>query len=216
MILLVELTVEEVVAAVKSFPNGSAGGVDGLRPQRLKDMLAGPSNGATAALSEALAKQERQANQEAAAEACPGILFPSRSDLSLLGAPLLEEAVRAKTSKIKLVHSNLNLLFAHQALFLLKNCLCLPKLLYILRCSPVWKAPWVLQEFNEVVRTSLAEITNVEMTSGPRRQATLPVSLGGLGIRRTEEIALPAFLASIHSVRQLVPTSFLELTWTVK
>ncbi|GAV09476.1 hypothetical protein RvY_19015 [Ramazzottius varieornatus] len=34
-----EVTVEEILAAVKSFPNGSAGGVDGLRPQHLKDML---------------------------------------------------------------------------------------------------------------------------------------------------------------------------------
>ncbi|GAU92580.1 hypothetical protein RvY_04643 [Ramazzottius varieornatus] len=68
---------------------------------------------------------ERQAVQERAAVACPGILFRSRSDLNLLGAPLmeegLEEAVRAKTSKIRLVNANLNLLFAHH--FLLKNCL---------------------------------------------------------------------------------------------
>ncbi|GAU95301.1 hypothetical protein RvY_06943 [Ramazzottius varieornatus] len=116
----------------------------------------------------------------------------------------LERAVRAKTSKIRLVNANLNLLFAHQALFLLKNCLCLPKLLYILRCSPVWKVPALLREFDEVVRSSLSEIANTGMSSGPWRQATLPVGLGGLGIRRTEEVALPAFLASLHSVRQLV------------
>ncbi|GAU96967.1 hypothetical protein RvY_08331 [Ramazzottius varieornatus] len=40
-----EVTVEEILAAVKSFPNGSAGGVDGLRPQHLKDMLSGAPNG---------------------------------------------------------------------------------------------------------------------------------------------------------------------------
>ncbi|GAU94691.1 hypothetical protein RvY_06416 [Ramazzottius varieornatus] len=51
-----EVTVEEVVAAVGSFPNGTAGGLDGLRPQHIKDMLTGASNGATVALSEALAK----------------------------------------------------------------------------------------------------------------------------------------------------------------
>ena len=28
----------EIVAAIKTFPNGSSGGVDGLRPQHLKDM----------------------------------------------------------------------------------------------------------------------------------------------------------------------------------
>ncbi|GAU99276.1 hypothetical protein RvY_10302 [Ramazzottius varieornatus] len=35
-------------------------------------------------------------------------------------------------------------------------------------------------------------------------QASLPVSIGGLGIRRTERIALPAFMASIHPVQALV------------
>ena len=35
---------EEVARAVRSFPNGSAGGPDGLRPQHLKDMI-GPSAG---------------------------------------------------------------------------------------------------------------------------------------------------------------------------
>ncbi|GAU89490.1 hypothetical protein RvY_02037 [Ramazzottius varieornatus] len=48
--------VEEILAAVKRFPNGSAGGVDGLRPQHLKDMLSGAPNGATVALAEALAE----------------------------------------------------------------------------------------------------------------------------------------------------------------
>ncbi|GAV01250.1 hypothetical protein RvY_11990 [Ramazzottius varieornatus] len=52
----------------------------------------------------------------------------------------------------------------------------------------------------------MSEITNTGMSSGPWRQATLPVSLGGLGIRRTEEVVLPAFLASLHSVQQLVLT----------
>ncbi|GAV09477.1 hypothetical protein RvY_19016 [Ramazzottius varieornatus] len=42
------------------------------------------------------------------------------------------------------------------------------------------------------------------MSSGSWRQATLPVGLGGLGIRRTEEVALPTFQASLHSVQQLV------------
>ncbi|XP_055328595.1 uncharacterized protein LOC129581495 [Paramacrobiotus metropolitanus] len=36
------------------------------------------------------------------------------------------------------------------------------------------------------------------------RQASLPVSRGGIGLRRSEELALPAFLASIHSVGDLV------------
>ena len=35
---ILEVPIEEIVKAIKSFPNGSAGGPDGLRPQHLKDM----------------------------------------------------------------------------------------------------------------------------------------------------------------------------------
>ncbi|GAU92221.1 hypothetical protein RvY_04333 [Ramazzottius varieornatus] len=41
-------------------------------------------------------------------------------------------------------------------------------------------------------------------------QASLPVSIGGLGIRRTERITLPAFMASIHSVQALVLSIYPE------
>ncbi|GAV00437.1 hypothetical protein RvY_11284 [Ramazzottius varieornatus] len=41
-------------------------------------------------------------------------------------------------------------------------------------------------------------------------EASLPVSMGGLGIRRTERIALPAFMASIHSVQALVLSIYPE------
>ena len=33
---------EEILGAIKSFPNGSAGGPDGLRPQHLKDLIHSP------------------------------------------------------------------------------------------------------------------------------------------------------------------------------
>ena len=54
--LPVDVTVEEVLAAVQSFPNGSAGEIDGLRPQHLKDMLNQPIGPARSSLAEALAK----------------------------------------------------------------------------------------------------------------------------------------------------------------
>jgi hypothetical protein len=55
-----------------------------------------------------------------------------------------------------------------------------------------------------MIRTSLASVTNTDMTDSVWRQASLPVSKGGLGIRRTDELAIPAFLASVYSVQQLV------------
>ncbi|GAU99275.1 hypothetical protein RvY_10301 [Ramazzottius varieornatus] len=47
-----DVTVDEIMAAVQSFPNGSAGGIDCLHPQLLKDMLAGAADGTTTALAE--------------------------------------------------------------------------------------------------------------------------------------------------------------------
>ena len=136
------------------------------------------------------------------------IRFPKREELSLLGSPLLPEAITKamdkKTSTIRLLTSRLTDLQAHQALFILKNCLSTPKVLYVLRSSPAWTRKDKLEEFDSMIRSSLASITNTDMTDAVWRQATLPVSKGGLGIRRTEELALPAFLASVHSVRHLI------------
>ena len=55
-----------------------------------------------------------------------------------------------------------------------------------------------------MIRSSLAAVTNTAMTDSVWRQATLPVARGGLGIRRTEEIAIPAFLASVFFVKDLL------------
>jgi hypothetical protein len=63
-----------------------------------------------------------------------------------------------------------------------------------------------MTEFDNMLRVSLANITNMDMTDVVWKQATLQVSRGGLGIRRTEELALSAFLASVHSVSTLIST----------
>ncbi|GAV06935.1 hypothetical protein RvY_16843 [Ramazzottius varieornatus] len=107
---------------------------------------------------------ERERIWRAFSLVCPEIIFPSHAELTLLVAPLLrralEPAIEEKRSKFSVLTSRLNLLFSHQALFLLKNCLGLPKLLYVLRCSPSWKATAALQAFDDVLRRSVAEITN--------------------------------------------------------
>ena len=59
--------------------------------------------------------------------------------LVMLGAPIFSPAVKASlTSKhfqlLKMI-DRLSYLSTHQTFFLLKNCLAIPKLLFILRCS---------------------------------------------------------------------------------
>ena len=45
-------------------------------------------------------------------------------------------------------------------------------------------------------------ILNVELNEVPWNQSSLPVKLGGLGIRRATDLATPAFLASAHGTEQ--------------
>lgn len=55
-----------------------------------------------------------------------------------------------------------------------------------------------------MIRSTLSSATNTDMTDAVWGQATLPVNRGGLGIRQTSELSLVAYLASVHSVIDLV------------
>ena len=100
--------------------------------------------------------------------------------------------------------ARLRALSAHHALFLLKNCLSIPKLLYVLRTSPAWSATAELRDFDEAVRIGLIIVTNNRLQDSSWTQATLPVRQGGLGIRRTAELSFSAYLASVYWVNRLI------------
>jgi hypothetical protein len=102
--------------------------------------------------------------------------------------------------------TRLQLIDSHQALTLLKNCFAIPKLQYILRATEAYKCRPELEEFDTTVRAAVAGIVNVGFSTESWKQATLLVAYGGLGIRSARDIALPAFLSSLHSVGNLVNT----------
>ncbi|KAF0290150.1 GDP-mannose 4,6 dehydratase [Amphibalanus amphitrite] len=85
---------------------------------------------------------------------------------------------------------------AHQAFFLLKSYVSLPRVLYLLRSSPAYRHPALLVKIDETVRCGMEAITNVRLRGDSWRQATLPVNLGGLGVRMVTDVALPAHIAS--------------------
>ena len=60
------------------------------------------------------------------------------------------------------------------------------------------------------VKLSLQSISNVKMEGAVWQQATLPSSMGGLGVRKSVDLALPAFLSSAHASQDLI-TSILPL-----
>ena len=138
----------------------------------------------------------------------PEIKVVAESNASLLGAPLAEEGISSvmsvKCEELDRMVTRLRLLENHQAFALLKNCFALPKIQYILRASPVYRREEDLVSFDGSLVKALSAVTNVQFEGDSIIQATLPVRMGGLGIRMSKDIALPAYISSLHSVQGLI------------
>ena len=137
----------------------------------------------------------------------PGIRILNKGEMVLLGSPLTEEAIsvvlQVKTNALSQLKSRLDLIPAHCALFLLRNSLAIPRLVYVLRTSTSWECPAVLEAFDNELKAALESICNTALDEASWLQSSLPVRNGGLGIRHAKALALPAFLASAASVSNL-------------
>lgn len=138
----------------------------------------------------------------------PGIRVVDKSNWCLLGAPLTNEALPTslaeKSESLSLLCSRLELLPSHAAFYLLKNCLAIPKLTYLLRCSPCWRCEEGLSNIDIIIRRSIENITNNTFSENSWLQATLPISKGGLGIRSAASLSLPSFLSSFSAVKKSI------------
>ena len=61
-----------------------------------------------------------------------------------------------------------------------------------------------LERFDDAFVAALTAVTNTRFGENSLAQVALPVSLGGLGIRMSKDIALPAFISSLHAVQERV------------
>ncbi|KAI5728591.1 hypothetical protein M8J77_018338 [Diaphorina citri] len=138
----------------------------------------------------------------------PGIRVVQNSELELLGVPILQEAFKShfdeRLTKIKATLQKLKKLNSHVAYFLLKNCFAIPKWTYTLRTTPIWTDQTVLDEVDDSLKQILEEILNLNLNDTQWCQASLPIRVGGLGIRKLSDITLPTFLSSVHGVKSLV------------
>ncbi|XP_052741445.1 uncharacterized protein LOC128198735 [Bicyclus anynana] len=53
------------------------------------------------------------------------------------------------------------------------------------------------------LRITLEKTLNLHFDDQSWNQATLPVKYGGIGVRKISSVALPAFLSSVHSIKEL-------------
>ena len=145
----------------------------------------------------------------------PSVRVVQEQDLILLGAPILAPAVEAvllsKLEDLKRMTKRLSSIDAHDALFLLKNCFSLPKLMYTLRTSPTFRNGATLDLYDQEIRNCLEDILNIQLKEEAWEQSSLPVKKGGLGIRKASDLSLPAFLSSSwgasNGVMALLPDS---------
>ena len=139
----------------------------------------------------------------------PGALVVNTAKATLLGSPIgdvysISESLTAKVEMLQRMGERLQCLSSHDAI-LLKHSFALPKLLYSLRTAPCFLSP-VQKDYDDVLRSTLSAITNIHFgVDDPSwTQATLPVKMGGLGIRSAVQLAPSAFLASAAATSDLV------------
>ena len=89
----------------------------------------------------------------------------------------------------------LALVGAQDELILLRASLSAPRVLHLLRCSPSLDHP-ALSIFDDILKSAFIRITNSDLNDSQWLQATLPLRVGGMGLRSTTSLALPSFLAS--------------------
>ncbi|KAJ8719299.1 hypothetical protein PYW08_011474 [Mythimna loreyi] len=138
----------------------------------------------------------------------PEVKIIDKSSLRLLGAPIFEDSfpnfVGEKIQNFNDVSERLLEINLHSAITLIRFCCFGPKLTYFLRASHLWKHPHLLEKMDQIIRQTLSSILNVAMDDRAWAQATLPIRMGGLGVRKITSISLPAFISSVHGTEKLI------------
>lgn len=138
----------------------------------------------------------------------PNIKIIDKRSLRLLGSPILDESFplffEEKIQNFLLTSERLTKINTHMAYTIIKYCLFVPKFTYIVRCCQLWKHTELLQSLDNIIKITLASVLNINLEEREWLQASLPVRLGGLGIRSIAGVALPAFLSSVYSTQNLI------------
>jgi len=132
----------------------------------------------------------------------------NNADFHLLGAPITKEAttqaLSTKSIQLEKCLPHLKLLPRHHAFKILQVSFGTPNLMSVLRSSPCHEHP-LLQKLERSLRRGVEDILNLSFTEDSWNLASLPVKLGGIGIRKPTTIALPAYLSSLSACIKVKP-----------
>ena len=155
---------------------------------------------------------------DASSSPLPSDVPVAQGGFTLLGCPIgppsyCEDILRARIDKIKQSLAALHELRDAQCeTALLRSCLALPKLSYIIRTCPPCHISEGCKEFDSIIRDSLEMILGGPVSEWSLLKATLPSSRGGINLRSASLHAPAAFVASSISSQQLVGDILDDLT----
>ena len=135
--------------------------------------------------------------------------YTSIENLSILGCPFspaeTEKVLNNKIEFFTKISEKLSKINSHIAYYLLKHSFSFQRILYLLRCAPCWRVADTLKKFDLVLKSSLEYITNCNLNENAWAISSLPIKLGGLGIRDSSSLCFSAFLGSITNVSHVLP-----------
>lgn len=77
--------------------------------------------------------------------------------------------------------------------------MAIPMIMYLLRLAPLFGKE-LLNELDKILKSSLECILNTEAW----KQASLPISSGGIGIRKLFDVEIPAYCSSVRDPAQTI------------
>ena len=129
------------------------------------------------------------------------VVLPDVGGIDFLGSPIwgspdfLSTFVGSVVDRVSILQTRLGDLEDPQVeLLLLRSCLGVCKLNYLLRTIPPGSMDSELLRCDDNLRRSLSSICNASISDQSWLQATLPCSLGGLGLREASRASPAAFL----------------------
>jgi hypothetical protein len=125
-----------------------------------------------------------------------------------LGAAITAEASNIclldKKHRLSDLLNKISVLPTHFSYTLLRFCLGSQNLISFLRCTPSAGLS-ILGELDNIIRKSLCQILNVDLSDTQWLQASLPIKSGGFGIRDVQSLSVPAYISSILASENLFP-----------
>ena len=146
-----------------------------------------------------------QGEEEESDPLARGVPLVKEPGVTLLGTPIgnkefVKKELEAKVVKIrKIVELLPTIQDPHTQFVLLRSCLSLPKLSFVLRTTDTSPFQDILQDFDRLVQDALGSILGTALSDLQWKQASLPVSMGGLGLRGAQEHGPGLYCSSIIS-----------------